>query len=187
MALGLVWVGAGRHAEEPGLRVDGVEAAVGAELHPADVVADRLDLPSVERGDEHGQVGLAARRGEGAGDVTGLAFRGGQLEDQHVLGQPAVVAGHDRGDAQGEALLAQQGVAAVAGAVDKISRVSGKWTMYLFSALQGHGDVLLARLERRADRVQARHELAVVAQHVEGAAAHAGHDAHATPPRRANR
>ena len=29
------------------------------------------------------------------------------------------------GDAQGEALLAEQGVAAVAGAVDQISRVSG--------------------------------------------------------------
>ncbi len=102
------------HAEEPGLGVDGVEPAVGAELHPADVVADRLDLPLREGGDQHGQVGLAARRGEGAGDVADLAGRRGELEDEHVLGQPAVVAGHDRGDPQGEALLAEQGVAAVA-------------------------------------------------------------------------
>ena len=50
--------------------------------------------------------------------------------------------------------------------------------MYLFSALQGHGDVLLAGLERGADRVQAGDELAVVAEHLEGARAHAGHDAH---------
>ena len=41
--------------------------------------------------------------------------------------------------------------------------------MYLFSALHGHGDVLGAVGERRADRVQAGHELAVGAQHVERA------------------
>ena len=40
--------------------------------------------------------------------------RRGELQDQHVLGQPALVAGHDRGDPQGEALLAEQRVAAVA-------------------------------------------------------------------------
>ena len=119
-----VGVGAGRHAEEAGLGVDGVEAAVGAELHPADVVADRLDLPALDGGDEHGQVGLAAGRREGAGDVAGLALGGGELQDEHVLGQPAVVAGHDRGDAQREALLAEQRVAAVARAVARRSRGS---------------------------------------------------------------
>ncbi len=41
----------------------------------------------------------------------------GQLEDQHVLGEPALVARHDRGDAQRVALLAEQRVAAVARAV----------------------------------------------------------------------
>ena len=47
MALGLVVVGgAGGDAEEAGLGVDGVEAAVVAELHPGDVVADGLDLPA---------------------------------------------------------------------------------------------------------------------------------------------
>ena len=44
-----VHVGPGGHAEEAGLGVDGVEAAVLAEFHPADVVADRLD-PSSPRG-----------------------------------------------------------------------------------------------------------------------------------------
>ncbi|CAB4801548.1 unannotated protein [freshwater metagenome] len=34
-----------------------------------------------------------------------------------MLGQPALVASHDRSDTQREALLAQQGVSAVAGAV----------------------------------------------------------------------
>ena len=45
---------------------------------------------------------------------------------------------------------------------DQISRVSGKCTIHFSSVLQGHGDVGLAGGERRADRVHARHELAVV-------------------------
>ena len=64
--------------------------------------------------DQHRQVGLAGGRREGAGDVLDLALGRGQLEDQHVLGEPALVAGHRRGDPQREALLAEQGVAAVA-------------------------------------------------------------------------
>ena len=50
--------------------------------------------------------------------------------------------------------------------------------MYLLSALHGHGTSAWPGLERRAHRVQAGDELAVVAEHVEGALAHAGHDPH---------
>ena len=114
--VGLV-AGVRRDAEEAGLGVDGVEAAVVAELHPGDVVADRLHLPARQGRDQHRQVGLAAGRREGAGDVLDLALGRGQLEDQHVLGHPALVARHRRGDPQREALLAEQRVAAVAGAV----------------------------------------------------------------------
>jgi hypothetical protein len=71
--VGRLVAGAGGHAEEAGLGVDGVEAAVLAELHPGDVVADGLALPAREGGDEHGHVGLAAGRREGAGDVLLLA------------------------------------------------------------------------------------------------------------------
>ena len=107
----------GRDAEEPVLGVDGVELAVVAELHPRDVVADRLDLPVLERRHEHRQVGLAARARERAADVLDVALGARELEDQHVLGQPALVAGDHRRDPQREALLAQQRVAAVARAV----------------------------------------------------------------------
>ena len=103
-----------RDAEEARLGVDRVEAPVLAELHPRDVVADRLDRPVLERRDQHREVGLAARAREGARDVLDAPVGRGELEDQHVLGHPALVAGHDRGDAQGQALLAQQRVAAVA-------------------------------------------------------------------------
>ena len=44
--------------------------------------------------DQHRQVGLAAGRRERAGDVLDLALGRGQLQDQHVLGHPALVAGH---------------------------------------------------------------------------------------------
>ncbi len=52
---------------------------------------------------------------------------------------------------------------------DQISRVSGKWTMYLFSELHGQGTSACPRLERGADGMDAGHELAVVAQHLERA------------------
>ena len=173
-----VLVGAGRHAEEAGLGVDGVEAAVGAELHPADVVTHRLDLPALDGRDEHGQVGLAAGGGEGAGDVAGLALGGGELEDEHVLGHPAGVAGHDRRDAQREALLAEQSVAAVAGAERSDLAGLGEVDDVLVLGVARPGHVGLAGFERSADRVQAGDELAVLAQHLQGAGPHAGHDAH---------
>ena len=56
--------GAGRDAEEAGLGVDRVEAAVVAELHPGDVVADRLDRPALERRDR-ASPGWSCRRRSG--------------------------------------------------------------------------------------------------------------------------
>ena len=128
-------------------------------------------------GHEHCEIRLAAGRGEGAGDVVHRARRGRQLEDQHVLGEPALLVRHDRGDAQREALLAEQGIAAVAGAErpdlarlrevrDRLGRVAGP------------GHIVLAGLERSAERVHAGDELAVVAQLGERLCAHAGHHAH---------
>ena len=129
-------------------------------------------------GIEHGQVRLAAGRGEGAAHVLDRALGGGQLEDQHVLGQPALVAGHHRGDAQSEALLAEQRVAAVAGAVGPDLARLGEVDDVLVVGVAGPGDVLLAFLERHAHRVQAGHEVAVVAERVERAGPHPGHDPH---------
>ena len=131
-----------------------------------------------ERRDQHRQVGLAAGRREGAGDVLDLALGRGQLEDQHVLGQPALVAGHRRGDPQREALLAEQGVAAVARAVGPDLARLGVVDDVLVVRVARPGDVLLALGERHADRVHAGDELAVVAEHLERAGAHAGHDPH---------
>jgi hypothetical protein len=50
---------------------------------------------------------LPQAEGESGGDVAAVAVGVGELDDQHVLGEPAVVAGHGRGDPEGEALLAE--------------------------------------------------------------------------------
>ncbi len=50
--------------------------------------------------------------------------------------------------------------------------------MYLFSGYTATGTSWTALRERHPDRMQARHELAVLAQHVERDLAHARHDAH---------
>ena len=110
--------GAGSDAEESSLGVDATEFAGGIGLglrypDPGDVVADGGDLPALEarRRDEHGEVGLAAGRGECGGDVGLLGLAGAvgwrfHAEDKHVFGHPTLVAGDVGGDAQGEALLA---------------------------------------------------------------------------------
>ena len=50
--------------------------------------------------------------------------------------------------------------------------------MYLVSLLHGHGTSAWPALQRHADGVHARHELAVAAELLEGGGAHAGHDPH---------
>jgi hypothetical protein len=68
---------------------------------------------------------LPVADGNGPGQVLHRALGGGELEDQHVLGHPALVAGDDRRDPQRERLLAEQRVAAVARAVGPDLAVSG--------------------------------------------------------------
>ena len=85
-----------------------------------------------------------------------------------MLGHPAGVAGHHRGDAQREALLAQQGVAAVARAERDDLAGLGEVDDVLVLGVTGPGHVRLTGFERRPHRVQAGYELAVVAEHLEG-------------------
>ncbi len=102
----------------------------------------------------------------------------GQFEDQHVLGQPALVAGHRRGDPQREALLAEQRVAAVAGAEGPDLARLRVVDDVLVVLVAGPGDVLDALAERHPDRVHAGDEVAVGAERVERRLAHPGHDPH---------
>ena len=107
-----------------------------------------------------------------------LALGRGQLQDQHVLGHPALVAGHDRRDPQREALLAEQRVAAVAGAVGPDLARLGEVDDVLVVGVARPRHVLPRPAERRADRVHAGHVVAVVAERVERRLTHPGHDPH---------
>ena len=124
----------------------------GIGLDPGDVVADGPDLPAVEAGgrNQHGEIRLAAGAGKRRGDVGLLALRILDAEDQHVLGHPAFVARDVRGDAQREAFLAQQRVAAVAGTVGPDLARFREMDDVLF-LVAGPRHILLAGRERRAD------------------------------------
>jgi hypothetical protein len=130
--------GARRDAEVAGLGVDRPQAAVVADAHPGDVVAHGPDLPPAEAlgRDHHGEVGLAALAGEGGGDVGGLALGALEAEDEHVLGEPALLVAEVAADAQRQALLAEQDVAAVAEPIDQMVLSCGKWQMKRRSGLQ---------------------------------------------------
>ena len=73
--------GTGRHAEESGFGIDGPPAG------------------KTRRGDEHGEVGFSASRGESRGDVVHLPLGIFDADDQHMFGQPAFRAGLVAGNA----------------------------------------------------------------------------------------
>src|SRR5438046_3168761 len=72
-----------RKAEVALLGIDGPETAVGPDVQPGDVLADRVHLPALvlQRRLEHGQVGLAASAGEGRGHVGHVAL--GRFQPQY--------------------------------------------------------------------------------------------------------
>ena len=94
-----------------------------------------------------------------------------------MLGHPAVVAGHGGGDAQGEALLAEQGVAAVARAVGPDLAGLGEVHDVLVLGITRPRHIGLALGQRHTYRMHTWHPV-VVGEDVESALAHAGHDAH---------
>ena len=102
----------------------------------------------------------------------------GDLQDQHVLGQPALLARNGRGDAQREALLAEQRIAAIAGSEGPDLTLSRKMNDVLVGSVAGPGNVLLPRLQGRAHGVHAGDEIAVT-QHFEHPLADTGHHVHA--------
>ncbi len=171
--------GAGGDAEKAGFRVDRIQPSVIARLDPGNVVTDRRHFPARKTfgRDQHGEIGFAAGRRERGGNIGFLSPRRLDAEDQHVLGQPALVTRHGRGDAQGKTLLAEQRIAAIARTKGPdFARFREMTDVFCFVARPF--DVLLACFERVADAVQAGHELAVAAELVEHGTTHAGHDPH---------
>ena len=170
-------VGSGCHPEEAELRVDRIQPAVLAESHPGDVIAKGFGTPTGDGRLDHREIGLAAGRRERRNDVVGLVFRRDELEDQHVLGEPALVVGHGRRYPQRVALLAQQRVAAVAGPVaPDLPGLREVRDVLGLAARPRH--VGLAGLQWRADRVQRLDEESVVAEFGQRGLTHPGHGAH---------
>ncbi len=164
-------VGAGGNAEEAVFGVDGVQTAVLTNVHPGDIVANGphfVALLGVDFGrNQHGQVGLAAGRGEGSGDILGLAVGELNAQDQHMLGHPAFLHALVGSDTQSEALLAQQHVAAVTG----VDGPNGVLLGELHDVTAFLADVSLGMLA--ADEI-----VGLVAQLTQSAQTHAGHDVH---------
>ena len=160
---------------------------------PGDVVTDDGGLPAGFTvgggGNEHGQVGLAAGGRECAAHIGLRAVRGFNAQKEHVFGHPLVLAGDGGGDAQGQALLAEQGVAAVTGTEGPdFFRFREVADVFFFVAGPRHVD--LAVCKRGAHGVEAGNEGSVavalrvaaaldfVFQTLENGFAHLGHDAH---------
>ncbi len=109
-----------------------------------------------------------------------LAFRARERENEHVLGHPALVLGELRGDSEREALLAEKRIAAVARAERPDFAVFRELRDVLILDLLGARpcDILLTLLERRAHRVDARHEGAILPEVLENFFAGPRHDIH---------
>ena len=94
-----------------------------------------------------------------------------------MLSHPSLVTSHGRSDTQGVALLRQDGVTAVAGAVGPDLAILGEVSDVL-GLVTWPWHVLLALVQRRAYGVPALDVTAVFADLVQSFLAHAGHDAH---------
>ncbi len=186
MALGLVLsLVPGATPKKPDSGLMARSWPVVVRLDPGDVVAYGPDLPTIEAGwgNEHGEVGFAAGGGESSGDVglLGAALRVGggfDADNKHVLSHPALVAGDVGGDAEGEALFAEERVATVAGAVGPNFAGFGEVDDVL-GVIGGPGDILLAGREWGSDTVEAGdYALFVLVDFRVDGSTDAGHDAH---------
>ena len=137
---------AGRDAEEAGLGVDRAQLAVRRRTSSRRC-RRRRSRPSspASVGSSIARLVLPHALGNAAATCLTAPCGRGELEDEHVLGEPALVARHHRGDAQREALLAEQRVAAVAGAVAPDLARLGVVHDVLGLVVARPGDVVLAR------------------------------------------
>ena len=109
---------------------------------------------------QHREIRLAAGAGKRGSDVSLLALRILDADDQHVLGHPAFVTRDVRSDAQRETFLPSS-VPAIAGTVRPDLANFRKVHDVLFF-VTGPGHILLARAQRRANRMHAWHDAFVV-------------------------
>ena len=170
----------GGNAEESGFGVDGVETSVFAELHPGNIISDGFDFPAGDGRNQHGQVCFSAGGGERTCYVFDFAFRVGQFQDEHVLGQPAFVAGLNGSDTQSQTFFTQQRVSAVTGTVRPDFAGFGEvGNVFLFNWSAGPDAVVaFTGSQRFADGVDTRNEFSVLAQDFQNTCSDTGHGVH---------
>merc|ERR1712176_26705 len=79
-------------SEEAVFWIDSSELSIFVEFHPGDIITNALDFPSGNSRCHHSKVCLSAGTGEGGGNILLLALRIGDSEDEHVLGEPSLIA-----------------------------------------------------------------------------------------------
>jgi hypothetical protein len=166
------------HREEARFGGNGIETAIGAGTQPGNVIADRLDLPAREAGFHHGQIRLAAGTRGGGGDVADDSGRRRKLQDGHVFGKPPLPAGRDRGEAQRQRLLAEEGVPAIARAISEDFLRFGKVGDANVVGVAGPGYVVSIIVERAADGMDASDKVAFSTEGSNDLRTHAGHESH---------
>ncbi len=171
-------VGSRRNAKKSRLGIDRMQIAVRPRLHPRDVVTHGpYSIAGVlESRNHHGQVGLAACARKRRRHVGHFARGVLEPQDQHVLRHPTLFARHPARNAQREAFLPQQRVAAVsrANAPDqlffwKMQYEAPRWIQIAQRMQPGHKVIRLADPIER-DLPDSRHD--VHARHDVGAVRH---------------
>src|SRR6266567_1221399 len=147
-----------RDSEEPSLRINGAQTSFGIRSDPGNIVADGPDFPAfgsefVGR-NHHCEIGFAARAWKSRSNVRLLAVRIFDSDDEHVLGHPAFVPRHVRGDAEGKTFLAEQCIAPITGTVRPDFAALRKMDNVFFVVTRP-GDVFLSRRQGCAETVQA--------------------------------
>ena len=161
-------VGARRDAKISRLRVDGPQPPIRSRPHPRNVITHRPNLPTAEPGGwyQHGKIGLAAGAGERRRHVGLFPGRGFHPENQHVFGEPSLLAPQPGSNAKREALFPQQHVAAV-------TRADGNDFVILRKmADEAPGGIQIEQAMKAAV------EIGTIPQLTAGHFTHPGHDPH---------
>src|SRR5215218_2847791 len=108
----------GRHAKIARFWIDRPEPTVWSHVDPGNVFTDGSNAPALvfKRRPKHCEIRLAAGAGERPCDVHDIAIWRLQLEDEHVLGKPALISPHRGRNAKGEAFLTKKRISTVSGA-----------------------------------------------------------------------
>ena len=166
MAFRVVWSLVGCATPKSRARIDGAELSIGRR-DPPRFVAHGPHAIARQLRHEHGEIGLAGGARHGGREIRDPSVRVLDAEDQHVLGEPALLARLPGAEAEGVALLAEQRVAAIARADAPDQALLGKMR-----------DEAAVRREV-AEGMRARDEVLAMTHVRERALSHPGHHVHA--------